>query len=116
MWAILGVSVAIVVLVAVLLLLGVSNATGGGRIRGPFFGLWGGFLLLFLILWVAFFLVRVAFWTGRRARYGAGPRYGGPNHAVAIVRQRYARGEITREQYDQLMTDLARRHYPPGRP
>jgi hypothetical protein len=32
------------------------------------------------------------------------------------ARQRYARGEITREQYDQIMTDLGRRGRGPGGP
>ncbi len=113
---VLGVAVAILALVVVLILLGGMGAFGGPRLRGPLFGFWGGFLLLFLFVWVAFFLVRVAFWSSRRARWAEGRdrRYGGPGPAVEIVRQRYARGEISREQFDQVMTDLTRRHPPPG--
>ena len=33
--------------------------------------------------------------------------------AVMTARQRYARGEISREQYDQLMTELTRRRTGP---
>jgi putative membrane protein len=95
-----------------LLLLGLSGSLGTSP-RAPFFGVWGGFLLLFLLLWITFFVVRVVFWTRRVGRFYGRPGYGAGNSAIAIVRQRYARGEITREQYDQLMTDLTRRRVPP---
>ena len=81
---------------------------------GPF----GGVFVLFFILIVVFFIVRVAFWSTRAGRYGR--RYGsdppegyGPNRPAMVARMRYARGEITREQYDQIMKDLGR---PPGSP
>lgn len=77
------------------------------------FGLFGGVFVFFFILIVAFFIVRVLFWTTRASRYGR--RYGpgspggfGPNRPAMIARMRYARGEITREQYDQIMQDLSR--------
>lgn len=81
---------------------------------GPF----GGVFVLFFILIVVFFIVRVAFWSTRASRYGS--RYGSdsldgyrPNRPAMVARLRYARGEITREQYDQIMKDLSR---PPGPP
>lgn len=82
------------------------------------FGLFGGFFLFFFILIVAFFIVRVAFWSTRASRYGrgygGGPQGGyGADRPAMIARMRYARGEITREQYDQIMQDLGRR---PGSP
>jgi len=81
------------------------------------FGLFGGVFFLFFILIVLFFIVRVAFWSTRASRYGQ--RYGssyppggyGANRPAMVARMRYARGEITREQYDQIMRDLGR---PPG--
>ena len=82
---------------------------------GPF----GGVFFLFFILIVAFFIVRVAFWSTRASRYGrrSGAIYPdggyGPNRPVMVARMRYARGEITREQYDQIIQDLGRR---PGSP
>ncbi len=84
---------------------------------GPF-GLFGGFLLFFLFIMVVLGVVRIALWSSRgrgdyRSGYGGGGggrRYG----AFAIARERYARGEITREQFDQIMQDLQRRPgYPP---
>jgi len=106
-----------VVLLLVLLypgLFGVSAPSGGYRYY-PF----GGFFIAFFILIIVFFIVRVAFWSTRAGRYGR--RYGGGgqgdysgvNRPVAIARMRYARGEITREQYEQIMKDLGR---PPGPP
>jgi putative membrane protein len=103
-----GVLVAVVVIVVVLAFTG-AFGTYGGR---PIFGFWGGFLLLFLILWVGFFVVRMLFWS-RRLRYGAGGGYARRDPAVMVARERYARGQITREQYDQIMNDLGRRRSPP---
>jgi uncharacterized membrane protein len=81
-------------------------------------GLFGGFFLFFFILIVAFFIVRVLWWSTRASRYGrpygsGGPGEYGPNRPAMVARMRYARGEISREQYDQIMQDLARR---PGAP
>jgi uncharacterized membrane protein len=82
------------------------------------YGLLGGVFFFFFILIVAFFIVRVLFWSTRASRYGrryssGGPGEYGPNRPAMVARMRYARGEITREQYDQIMQDLARR---PGAP
>ncbi len=78
---------------------------------GPF----GGVLLAFLILILVFFFVRMLFWSVRVGRYGArgpGGMYG-PERPAMIARVRYARGEITREQFEQIMQDLGRRPGPP---
>ena len=73
----------------------------------------GGFLGLFLIFWGMLFLVRIAFWASRGGRYGGGPGGGARRFDPAILeaRRRYARGEITREQFEQIVADLRR---PPG--
>lgn len=71
----------------------------------PFGGIWI-FFVLFLLLgpWR-----RGAWgpWGGRRAWYGPGwrPR---ADEAFKILRERYARGELTKDQYDAMMRDLAR--------
>lgn len=115
---IIGVVFAGVAAVLILLLLypgafGVSSSSGPYR-SYPF----GGVFVAFFVLLIAFFIVRVAFWSTRASRYG-GRRYGGrgpgpysgANRPEMIARMRYARGEITREQYEQIMRDLGR---PPG--
>jgi len=115
-WVIVGVAIVLVIAVALLLLYafvwGPGPATGGPY---PYrFGLFGGAFALFFLLLVVFFVVRVVFWATRVGRYprggrgwGGGPGYG-PDRPAMVARMRYARGEITREQYDQIMTDLER--------
>lgn len=73
----------------------------------PFYGWWFFFPFgFFFIFFIIFLVSRVIFWPwgwgwgGRRGYYS---RYG---DAHEILRQRYARGEITKEQYDQMMRDI----------
>jgi uncharacterized membrane protein len=118
-WRIGAIVIAAVAIVGVVVLLYLNGFLGptpyGSRSNYPLFG---DFLVLFLVVWLGFFLLRISFWSARvRARQGGygGPRRG-PDPAVVIARQRYARGEITREQFDQIMTDLGRRGRGPGGP
>ncbi len=69
---------------------------GGGRLL---FGLLGFMFLCFLI----FMVVRAIAWGsyGHRSRY----QVDGVD-AEEILRQRYARGEITKEQFDQMLSTL----------
>ena len=75
----------------------------------PMYGWWffpfGAFFFLIFI----FLIFRFAFWGWgggwrwrHRYRYGYGD-------AHEILRQRYARGEITKEQFDQMYRDLEQR-------
>ncbi len=70
----------------------------------PFFLPFGWIWILFGIF-VIFGLTRFAFrpwrWGGYSRRYWT--RYDEP---YRILRERYARGEITKEQFDQMMRDL----------
>jgi putative membrane protein len=60
-----------------------------------------GFLIFFIIV---FALGRLLFWPwGWGWRRGYWYHHGG---AEEILRERYARGEITKEQFDQMMRDL----------
>ena len=56
-----------------------------------------------------FFVFRFAFW-GWGWGWGRGYHQGSWGsdglYALEILNQRYARGEITKEQYDQMKTDL----------
>ena len=78
----------------------------------PHFGLWfpfGGFWI-FVGLLVFFGLARRAlwgprWWGGWRGGYGWHDR---ADEAFHILRERYARGEITKEQYEAMMRDLSR--------
>jgi putative membrane protein len=107
----------LVVIAAFAVLLYLLPGFFGSPGPGPYGGgyrLFGGFLLLILVLWIVLWIVRISMWTSRGRRYGGngyGPR--GPRAAVQIARMRYARGEITREQFEQIMQDLDRRPLPP---
>jgi len=76
----------------------------------PFFGGWFFWPIgIFFFLIFLFFVARVMFWGwgggGWRHRYSYGYGYG-YGDAHEILRQRYARGEISKEQFDQMTRDL----------
>lgn len=103
---------------AVVLVILLFGLVGGGMMMGP--GMmgwgWGGYgfgwwgivmgivMLLFWVLiiggvvWLVVSLLR----QGGPGALGPRPRGG----ALDILRERYARGEITREQYEQMRRDI----------
>ncbi|MBO0888583.1 SHOCT domain-containing protein [Candidatus Bathyarchaeota archaeon] len=60
------------------------------------------FAIFFVLRWV-FFPRRWGYWRP----YWGGWSYG--DRAYYILRERYARGEISKDQYDQMMHDLETR-------
>ncbi len=83
----------------------------------PMYPFWGfGWIWIFLGFFLIFGLLRFAFWGprwgGYYRHYGYGG-YGRENDAYHILRERYARGEITKDQYDAMMRDL---YQPPQAP
>jgi putative membrane protein len=68
-----------------------------GWLGGPFFG-WFFFIPL---IFIAFFAFRWFWWRP----WGRG-WYGYDDPAMETLRQRFARGEITKEQYEQMAKDL----------
>jgi putative membrane protein len=70
--------------------------SGWGFWHTPFFG--GPFLLLVVLVLV--------FWLAMRGRASNAPAPDG-NSPRQIAERRYAAGEITREQFEQLKRDLA---------
>jgi uncharacterized membrane protein len=74
-------------------------------------GAWGGLLMLFFSVLVIAGITLLVIWAVRAATVtgGAGsmpPPSAGPDEAVAIARKRLASGEITREQYDEIVAAL----------
>jgi uncharacterized membrane protein len=118
-WLYIGLAVMLALIGAAIFLVILSPATFGyhppaGYSIGPW-GLFGTFFLIFIFVWIILWIVRIGVWGSRSRGYylQGGPR-GRRYAAFAIARERYARGEITREQYDQIMQDLSRRPgYPP---
>lgn len=109
-----GRDVAIIVgaIVLVVLLL----ALLGGGMMGPGMMGWGGFgfnplwWVLMLLFWVLIIggIVVLLIWLFRQAQpAGIGPGRA-VNRPLDILRERYARGEITREQYEEMRRDLER--------
>lgn len=69
---------------------------------------WFPFGWLFIpIVFLAFFSLRWFFWGGWGYGWGGGWYAGGhDDSAIATLRERFARGEITKEQYEQMRRDL----------
>jgi len=69
---------------------------GGGWWMG---GMW--------IFWIVIIAACIYFVT--RFAQGFGPREGSPNDtAEKLLKERYARGEISREEYEEKLADLRR--------
>ena len=103
-----GITGLLVLLAAVIVLWAVFRGPipGPGAYYGflPFFPFsfgWGwGIFLIFIIFWMVRWFVWP--WGGRYSRRYW--RYG--DEAYNILRQRYAKGEVTKEQFEQMMRDL----------
>jgi putative membrane protein len=113
-WLILGILILVVVGFALSFIFFVTRPMQGqGPYYYPFyhpfffpFGLLFGLFVIFII----FGVLRWIFWPwgwGYRRRYW---RY--RDESYYILRERYARGEITKEQYEQMMQDLQK--HPPN--
>ena len=75
----------------------------------PICGPWSGYWFVFPIIGFALMLTLIFVFGGRGpfgafAGRGAGP--GGGRSALGILKERYARGELTREQLEQLRRDI----------
>ncbi|MCL5959189.1 MAG: SHOCT domain-containing protein [Chloroflexi bacterium] len=112
-----GRDIATIILVIVLVLL-LFSLLGGGMMMWPGmmgwegWGAWGGFspfwgivMLLFWVLVIAG-VVSLVVWLFQQGR----PSEVGPTtprtRALDILRERYARGEITRDEFEQMRRDL----------
>lgn len=79
--------------------------TGGER---PWF--FGPFWLPFGFLFFLFFLFFIFRWVFRPWRWGWGhPFWGDSYDAMEILRRRYARGEVSREEFERMTRDLEAR-------
>ncbi|NIL99090.1 MAG: SHOCT domain-containing protein [Planctomycetales bacterium] len=90
---------------------------GGGMMNGfggfGSFGLIGGILNLVITIGLIVGVVLLIVWLVRRVGPSSGQtswplqQTGSPASPREILQTRFARGEITREQYQQMLTDLS---------
>ncbi len=110
-WVFLGFGVILLGVGVLFLLFALTPATFG--LHNPYgFPFGGGLIGIFLVLWGSMVTLRAAVGLAGRRRWAGGPPPG--RHfepAIVAARQRYARGEISREQFLQIEQDLRR---PPG--
>ena len=66
-----------------------------------------GFIGIVFLIFIIFFITRWVFWSNRcgdSSRYYS--QYSENDNAQSIIKERYARGEITKEQFEQIKKDL----------
>jgi putative membrane protein len=75
---------------------------GYGMMNGGWFGWWPFMLVFWVVVIVGgFFIFR---WLMRQSRPSTGPA---ENTALEILKQPYARGEISHEEFDQMKARLS---------
>ena len=77
--------------------------------RFPFFHMGGGWLLMGLVPVGAILLLGWLAWAVLRRPFGSHGDAAPSSSARQILDERYARGEVTREEYERVKTDLASR-------
>ncbi|MCL4333381.1 MAG: SHOCT domain-containing protein [Candidatus Thermoplasmatota archaeon] len=65
-----------------------------------------GLFVLFIFIWFIVWIFRFVGWSSRSWKYYSG--WWGHDEAMEILRERYAKGEISKEEYDKMMNDLQR--------
>jgi len=110
--------VGLLLLVGIAIVIGVvvrAVVPGAGFGFFPFFFFPFGF---FLFIFFLFFVVRGLFWGWGGWGWHGYPMYGRYGYgyhdgAAEILRRRYASGEITKDQFDQMMRDITQSRNPP---
>ena len=74
---------------------------GGGGMMG--YGAYGGILMWLIILIVIAVIVYLAY---NRNVGGGGPFVGRQENALDILKKRYAKGEISKEEFERIKQDL----------
>lgn len=77
---------------------------------GPGFGFGFGWIFMFLfwavLIWAIFSLIRGVSGHGFGCGHRHGESRGKGNSALDILKERYAKGEITKEEFEKIKKDL----------
>lgn len=75
-----------------------------GTFSFPFDSWWNLIWIFFVVFWIFPWFFGWGWWGWGGYRYRRWYRYN--DDAYEILKQRYAKGEITKEQFDQMIRDL----------
>ena len=77
-----------------------------GWYYGPGYAPWFSVVMLLFWLLVIVGIILLVIWFARQGGQAGPPAERREGTALAILRQRYAKGEISKEQFDQMRRDL----------
>lgn len=75
----------------------------------PWMWHWGGMWIFPMIMFVIMIILMFMFvgrWDCRPPRWGSGRQDGESETALEILKKRYAKGEVTKEEFEQMKKDL----------
>lgn len=78
------------------------------NMMGGLFGGWGIVWIIFIFIFIAAIITGIILlivWLVKRAGYSGYPQEK-QGSALDILKERYARGEITREEYESIKKDI----------
>jgi putative membrane protein len=91
---------------------GCFGGIGGHGMGGPFMALFGFLFFLLVVALVAWLIVTLVRRGRHYHRAAAAPESAAAlpkaDDPLEVLRMRYARGEVTKEQYDAIREDLAK--------
>ncbi len=86
-----------------------NTFSGWMGVAGSVVGMLIGLFFLFIFIWVIIWFARSIGWISRSSGYYNHEwRWWDHDDAMEILRERYAKGEISKEQYDKMREDLGR--------
>lgn len=103
-WGLVGLIILVGVSIAASLIFFASRSSGSIYPPFPFFPFHLGLLGAIFLIFIIFVVARLLFWPWRRYNPNSYPQ--DRSDAREILRERYAKGEITKEQFEQMIQDL----------
>ncbi|MDA8055044.1 MAG: SHOCT domain-containing protein, partial [Thermoplasmatales archaeon] len=86
-----------------------STFSGWIGVAGSVAGVLIGLFFLFIFIWVIVWFARSIGWISRASRYSDHNwRWWDHDDALEILRERYAKGEISKDQYDKMREDMGK--------